>query len=495
MLATAAQTLVGLVLYSYLIRQLGAATVGVWLALLAAGLLACMADLGLNHALIRQLSVALHRGDRERAHATIETLVWAAALLSGIALLAMFLAFPLWSAWLGLPAAEHAAALRWLPFVLGGLWLNRLGDVLAGALDGQQRFVERSLSSMSAQLCGLLLSLWWVPLWGMSGAAVAFVVQNALLCLVNLRLLVRALPAVRLSRPRLRLPLLREAVRYGLSVQVLVLCFLLLESGTKLALARGGNLSAVSYFDLAFRIGKGVRALLASALRVLVPRLAGAQAGASVLALRSYAASFGMLQVVAVPAFVGLMSAADLISWAVTGRVEPLFVQALLCTLLAWMVYSLTDPALNLALASGRMGWPRLGHLVTVAVAAALLASAWPQPPILGVYTTVMSAMLAGCIVTWLGIHHSERLKLQASWPAGSVLAIFGGVIVTLLGVMAPSWLAPLPASARIAVVSAAYLTWIVLLWRAHPAAQTLRARIFGRKVQLAKLHSAQRPG
>lgn len=496
-LATAAQTVIGLVLYSYLIRQLGAASIGVWLALIAAGLLACMADLGLNHALIRQLSVALHKGERDLARATVETLAWAVALFTGAALIATLLSFPLWSAWLNLPAPAHADALRWLPFVLGGLWLNRLGDLLAGALDGQQRFVQRSLSSMGAQMCGLLLSLWWVPVWGMSGAALAFVVQNALWCVINMRVLVRAMPGLHFLRPRLRWPLLREAMRYGLSVQALVLCFLLLDSGVKLTLARGGNLAAVSYFDLAFRIGKGVRALVASALRVLVPRLAATGSGVSALAQRqaSYSASFGAVQIAAVPVFVGLMAAADLISWAMTGHVEPLFVRALVSVLFAWMVYSLTDPALNLALASGRMRWPRLGHLLVVAVAAAIVATSWPQPPILGMYATVMFAMLAGCGVTWIGIHRSERLKLRASWPPGSALAFAGGAAITLLGVMAPQWLAPLPSLVRAAAVSAAYLAWIALLWRIHPAAQAMRTRLQGRNLPLTELNSAQRRG
>lgn len=476
--AVAAQTLIGLVLYSFLIRQLGAETVGAWVSLTAVGLLACMADMGLNHALIRQLSVAIHQADQDRVGATVETLVWAVAVFAGAALGLLYLAFPLWSPWLGLPAVEHAGVERWLPFVFGGLWLNRMGDACAGGLDGQQRFVARSVAVIFALLAGLLLSLWWVPLFGMDGAAAAFVVQNALQFIANLVQLRRTTNGLSLMRPRLRVSILREAVRYGLSVQALVLCYLVLESGIKISLARSGNLAAVSYFDLAFRIGKGVRGLLASALRVLVPRLAAAGSDASGQERRAaaYADAFGVLLMVALSAFVVLLAAAPLISWLVVGRVEPVFMSALAFALLPWLVYSLTDPALTVSLASARMRWPLRGHLVTLLLTAVLVALGGRHTPFVGLYAIVMFAMLSGCVVTWVGIHRDEELRWRSLHPSATAAAVLGGAAVGLFGLMAPTLLAGWPLNARVAVVVVVVLVWLALLGWLHPAARAMRA-------------------
>ena len=109
--ATAAQTLIGMVLYGYLIRQVGAETVGVWVSLMAAGLLACMADMGLSHVLIRQLSLAQYEGGPSPQE-TVETLLWSVAVFTGVALIATYLAFPLWSSWLTLTPDLRAAAHR-----------------------------------------------------------------------------------------------------------------------------------------------------------------------------------------------------------------------------------------------------------------------------------------------------------------------------------------------------------------------------------------------
>ena len=476
---TAAQTLIGMVLYGYLIHRVGAETVGVWVSLMAAGLLACMADMGLNHVLIRQLSLAQHDGGPSPQE-TVETLLWAVAVFTGVALIATFVAFPLWSSWLTLSPELRAAAQRWLPFVLTGLWLNRVADALAGGLDGQQRFVERSAAGSAALLFGLLLTMVSVPVWGMDGAAAAFVVQNALLCGANFVLLVRGTPGLRWLRPRLRFGILRDAVRYGLSVQALVLCYLLLESGVKLSLARSGELSAVSYFDLAFRIAKGVRGLLASALRVLVPRLAPTARTPMGPALRAsaYVGSFGVLLVVALPLFAGLLASVHAIAWVMTGRDDPVFIHALVFALLPWLVYSLTDPALNLALASGHMQWPLRGHLTTVAVAA-VLGWLWPSTTAYwGLYAVVSFAMLVGCAITLAGIHRDEHMPWRSLAPASTATALLGALLVGALGVAAPQWLPWLPPVLRWSVVAAAYLGFVGLLWHRHPSARWLLFRI-----------------
>ena len=480
--ATAAQTLIGMVLYGYLIRHVGAETVGVWVSLLAAGLLACMADMGLNHVLIRQLSLAQHDGGPSPQE-TVETLLWSVAVFTGVALIATYLAFPLWSSWLTLAPEFRAAAQRWLPLVLTGLWLNRVADALAGGLDGQQRFVERSVAGTGALLFGLGLTMLSVPVWGMDGAAVAFVVQNALLCLANFVLLVRGTPGLRWLRPRFRFHILRDAVRYGMSVQALVLCYLLLESGVKLSLARSGDLSAVSYFDLAFRIAKGVRGLLASALRVLVPRLAPTAQTPMGPALRSsaYVGSFGVLLVIALPIFAGLLASVHLIAWALAGRDDPVFVHALVFALLSWLVYSLTDPALNLSLASGRMQWALRGHLTTVVVAVVLGGVWYANTAYWGLYAVVSFAMLVGCAITLIGIHRDEHMSWRLLAPGATATALLGALLVGALGVMAPAWLGWLPPVPRWSVVAAAYLGFVGLLWHRHPSARWLLLRMRGR--------------
>lgn len=480
-MAMAAQTLFSLATYGYLVRVVGAEQVGAWVSLMAAGMLACVADLGLSHALIRQLSVVLH-GRQEPAGAgvpeTIETIVATVAGTTGFALLLAWLSFPWWSSWISAPAAVVQPG-QWLGFVLVGLWLNRVADALAGALDGQQRFVERSLASAAALLCGLMLTIVAVPHWGMQGFAVAFVAQNALLLLSFAVQLRHLTPALRWSRPRLRPAVLRDALRYGLSVQLLVMCFLVIESIVKLSLARTGNLAELAYFDLAFRIGKGVRGLMASALRVLVPRLAplGSDVGGADLRHQAYAKSFAALQLFSLPIFAAIVAGAQLLSVALVGRDEPAFVAALAASLAAWLGYNLTDPAMNLALSSGRMRWPVLGHVMALGLVLCAATIGWPSnqgASTSGLYLQVAMAILVGCLATMVGVHHGEGAGWRLLRPVHTLVALACGAAIGLFGLsvdtLLPAWSAP----ERWAAVSTVLAAYTASLWRLNPAGRLI---------------------
>lgn len=484
----AGQTVIALATYGYLVRMVGAVQVGAWVSLMAAGMLACIADLGLNHALIRQLSVALQDGPGavgERALEIIETIVATVAVATGVTLLLVWLTYPWWAGLLTKPA-DAAHSQHWPAFVMAGLWLNRLGEALAGALDGQQRFVERSLASVAAQMCGLALTVALVPRWGMPGFGVAFVVQNLLL----VALLGWHLARLRLGlcwwRPRFRPAVLREALRYGLSVQLLVMCYLVIESGVKLSLARSGNLAEVAYFDLAFRIGRGVRGLLASALRVLVPRLAPAANDAGGLQWRhqAYAKSFAALQLFALPIFTAILAASQLLSSVLVGRSEPVFVAALGASLAAWLGYSLTDPAMNLSLASGRMRWPVLGHVLTLVLTLIAVVVGWPESrgsPTLGLYMVVTLAILGGCVTTLVGVHHSEGAGWQLLRPLQTMAALVAAAVIgwsgAHIGTLLPTWSA-LARWAAVAAMLAAFVAW---LWLSNPVGRQIGRSILPR--------------
>jgi O-antigen/teichoic acid export membrane protein len=307
----------------------------------------------------------------------------------------------------------------------------------------------------------------------MRGAAAAFVLQNLAQCAVNAWWLQRREPGLQWRTPRLRMAVLQEGVRYGLSIQMLVLCYLLIESGAKLMLVRGGFLAAVSYFDMAFRIGKGVRALLSSALRVLVPRLT-AQLHIEGQRAAVYAQSFGLVVAVALPIFVGALAGAQGLSWLVVGRNEPGFVAAVGLALVPWLAYSLIDPAINNAMATGRMRWALAGHLLKVALAMALVAMPVMRSSAVGVFACVALSMVIGSGAMLVAVHLREDLAWRLLSPAATVAALVGGVGVGLLGALdARPWSHP-GGAAHALMVGAVYGLYVGALWRWHPGGQRL---------------------
>lgn len=479
-LATMAQTAIALVLYSYLIRTVGATDVGVWVSLLAVGLLLCAVDLGLSHALIRRTALAEAERDLPAMQESLETLFWCVAVMTGSALGLAWFCFEAWSTWLALGPESVSLAQALLPWLFFGLWFNRMAELLSGSLDGQQQFVARSAVTIMSHAAGLALTLVLVPRMGLKGAGLAFVLQNGfLLCGYGYRLF-RVLPGVRWLRPRWRAEILMQSLRYGLSVQGLVVCYLVLESTTKLALVRAGDLPAASYFDLAFKIGKGVRSLLASALRVLVPSLVPSDnhSAAVMNRHRAYALSFGTLLVIALPLFVGLIAYSPLIARAVIGRPDMLFEAAIVIVLASWLAYSLTDATINLALASGHMRWPLLGHVVTAVLVACTLFEALSPTTSKGLFSWVGTAMLIGCVVTLAGIHRAERMPWSTLTPLRSVAWVGLAAVLVMSVVVLSRAEFGLGLWARTAIAGALHACFVVALWRLHPSAGWLLGKL-----------------
>lgn len=429
---TTAQTAVGLGIYAYLIRVLGAETVGIWVSLMAVGMIACMSDLALNQALVRLVALSQHqRSDPSAAAITMETLLLSTATIVGLAFMLAYISFDVWSGWLRLGQQHAMLAQTLLPWMCAGLWLNRLADAAGGALEGLQWYVARCTAGTLAFLMGLALTVISVPHWGLLGAAMSFAFQNACLLLVNLILLSKAQSDVRWWRPRFRRSILLDAVRYGTSLQGMVLAYALLESGCKLLLTRYGFLASASYFDLAFRIGKGLRGLLASALRVLVPRIV-ARMHIEGHQQAIYASSFLLVTSIAIPLYAAVLATADLMSWLVIGAIDPQFMLILTLACAAWLAYCFVDPALNHAMAVGRMGWAFHGHVLKVALAGLVVLALPHQAAPEVVVAVVAASMLSGCAWMLVMAHRHERLSWQALAPWTTTVTLAASVTVII---------------------------------------------------------------
>ena len=429
---TTAQTAVGLGVYAYLIRALGAEVVGVWVSLMAVGMIACMSDLALNQALVRLVALSRHQpSGPSSAAVTMETLLLSTAMVVGLAFTLAYISFDVWSGWLRLEHQHALLAQSLLPWMCAGLWLNRLADAAGGALEGLQWYVARCTAGTVAFLMGLTLTVLLVPHWGLLGAAMSFTIQNAFVLLVNLVLLHKAQPDVRWWRPRFRRSILTEAIRYGTSLQGMVLAYALLESGCKLLLTRHGFLAAASYFDLAFRIGKGLRGLLASALRVLVPRIV-TRLHIEGHPQAIYASSFLLVTSIAIPMYTAVLASADLMSWLIVGVIDPQFSLILILACAPWLAYCFIDPALNHAMAIGRMGWAFRGHVIKV-VLAGLIVLALPHQATPGVVVAAVAlSMVAGCAWMLLMAHRHERLSWEALAPLATITTLVASVAVII---------------------------------------------------------------
>lgn len=491
----AVTTLTGFIYFGFLMRSVGPVAMGGWLAWLALGMLACLADLGLREALVRRTAIAEAQHDAQALATLLDTTVIAVSVAMALALGVM-----LWVAPFVLPlgaARNTPAHIIW--GIFAAVWVQRVADAHAAALEGRQHYAIVARNNVIGAVIGLATGFVLVPEHGIAIAAVPLIVQYATAGLGHMLALRDLTPGRGWLPRRWSWATCRASLGYGLSVQGIVATFLVIESLVKLLLAAGGALALVSYFDLASRVGRGLRALLVAGNRVLVPRLAtshaqarhddaSAREDARRELTRLYLTSFQALMLFALPAFALATAGAGVLSVLTRGVVDLHLVRVFVIVLPAWFVFCIADPVINLKMGAGRLGLVLAAHgamlLLLPLFSLAVFAMTEPASRGLAIVAAASAAIVLPCLWLLWRHHRDAALSLTALYP-GRVLAAVALAAVPAVAVaesaQSPSGLALGVVGAMVCTVAAMRLLpgWTrvrTVLRRAPPAAQESEA-------------------
>jgi O-antigen/teichoic acid export membrane protein len=433
----AVQLVVTFLLYAVLIRQLGAADVGIWLSVMAATLLACCADLGLTYALIRATAVAEAGQRRGELLDLVDTTMLSVAVGMAISL-GLMLAVADWLlAFSNISPGQRAIAIELAPFAAAVTWLQRCGEVYAACLEGTLRYWTLARNWAIGYVTGFTLTLATVPFLGLRAVAYAMTVQFLLILVLNIRSSRAVIPGLRFPPVTWNRRLFGEQLRYGAAVQLIVFSFVILEVGAKLVLALMGALIFVTYFDISFRLGRSMRGLINAGSRVVVPLIAAAERGADHERERLYRLSFRAIALIAAPAFGLLAAMSGALGVAMTGRWSNGFVFTSAWLFTAWGLLALAIPAQNGCLGTGRLRWVVASHLLMLASgigSAVVFASRGPE----AVVAALAASMALGSLIMVLSYHLTERVPFRAlDWKrnggmlAAGLLSGAGGLALT----------------------------------------------------------------
>jgi len=454
---SAATTLAGLLYFGFLLRSLGPEALGGWLAWLSLGMVACLADLGLREALVRGTAVAMASNDRGLAGALLDTTALTVAVSMAVSLVLLMAVLP---RFVDLGAAARTADGSLIAGVACMIWLQRVVDVYAAALEGLQRYATVARNNVMAAAVGLTTVLLATPHMGVHAASVGLTVQYACAGAGNLLALQSSYPEHPWWPRAWSWRLCKRGLGYGMSVQAAVGSFILIESIVKLALSHINALALLSFFDLAFRVGRGTRNLLAAGNRVLVPRLAhvhtmigstgSAVAGNAASAeLESvYLRSFSVMLFLSLPSFVLAAASAGLISLLTRLTVDPSLVDMFFLTLPLWFVFSLADPAINMQMATGDlrpMLWAH-GSMLVLLVAAMLggqaVAGSRPETAQWRGFAIVEAASVAimlPCLWMIWWHHRKSGTPIASLQPRRALAAIALGIFAAWLPTLFPN--------------------------------------------------------
>jgi len=404
------------VLYKIVIASLGVKALGIWSLVLATTSLGRVADMGTAAALGRFVAATTAREDNNSAIDYAETAVISNFLLyAAIALL-------MWApAYYGLSVAIEQDSLlqarRLLPFSLVSLVLAGLINATTGAIVGQHRSDQKSMTAMIGLATLFLVAILFVPQYGLLALAWAQIAQYSVVVTANWFLFLRNhFQGWTMRLPlRWRKSLFKELMSFGMKLQAIYIASILYDPVVKFLMSTLGGLEMLGYFEMAQRVISQVRQLVVMPNLTLIPSFAHWYEADRGKIAPLYHKALALTIVFGFPLLVGTAAAAPLISILWMGRVESHFVALMAILTLGCLINVIAVPAYYLALGIGYVKWNVYGAYVTTAGVCLLglvLGRLWGG---LGVAmaTGIMvscGAMLSLMTCRWMGIAVFPRL-------------------------------------------------------------------------------------
>jgi O-antigen/teichoic acid export membrane protein len=205
-----------------------------------------------------------------------------------------------------------------------------------------------------------------VPAYGLIGLAYSQVLQAFLFLLSNWLFLKWHMPILPLIPIRWEKKLFKEILSYGLNLQVISICDMLLDPMTKAFAAKFGGLAMTGYYDLASRMLLHLREFINQANRTLIPALADLHENNPDHIVEIYKDSYKLNFFIIVPFFFLAIACAPLISQLWLGRYEHHLILFFIIIAFGWLINMISMPAQIVYIATGKLMWITIASIVMV---------------------------------------------------------------------------------------------------------------------------------
>lgn len=403
-------------LYRYLLKTIGPEQLGIWSIALTIASVSRISEMGLTGSAVKYTAKYIARGEKDKASEVIQTTVVTIGVVLALVLVAAYLPITLLISKL-IPEQNITTIQTILPFVLISMWIGTIANVFISGLDACQLITLRALVSIFTTVLFLVLTLIFVPQYGLTGLVWAQTGQNALMLFGSLILLKRELPSLPLLIYQWHLPIFREMFRYGVNFQLINILVMLVDPITKMLMTKFGGLSTVAYYEMANRMVSQFRSLLVSANQVIVPHIANLHENAPEEITKIYLDSYRLIFFLSLPLYAGVAAVGPLASELWIGHYEQSFAIYVALISAAFWLNALTVPAYFVNLGTGLLRWNTLSFVVMALLNLALgyfLGCFWGGE---GVVLGYLLALIIGSSLIILGYHHDYRIPLAELLP------------------------------------------------------------------------------
>jgi len=341
-------------LYRFLLKELGAAKLGLWSLILASTSLARLGELGFSNATLRFVGKYVGAGKPRDAAEVLET---ALLTISLPFMLLVAVATPLIGyvlPWF-VPAQHMAEALVIVPWAMLALWLGVTGGLVQSAIDGCGRMDQRNMVSIATNILYLALTLLLAPMFGLKGVAIAQAVQAGTSLFIMWWLAKAHLSPLPYVPWRWRKNRFVEIASFAVTMQAGSIAGMFVEPLTKAFISRFGGLEFLAYYEMANQVITRARSVLVSGFQAIIPQFAIAKDHSihRELFLQSQKKTVDM----GIPFMTLVMIGFPVLSQIWIGRSEPAFIASGQIIGMTWLLVTLLMPAYFFLVGTGR-GFP-----------------------------------------------------------------------------------------------------------------------------------------
>jgi O-antigen/teichoic acid export membrane protein len=406
-------------LYSFLLKTVGAEQVGVWATVLAAASASRITEMGFTGSAVKYTAKYVARGDREQAAKVIETTVITIGIVLACVLAAGYPALE-WFCKKLIPGEQLFILIEVLPFALISVWITSIAAVFLSGLDGCHRIDLRVIISVISATFLLLLTWIMVPAYGLTGLALAQLGQGCVMLFGSWFLLRRELAPLPIFPKKWDASLFREMYKYGVHFQVTSVVGMLFDPMTKVLMAKFGGLSATAFYDMASKMVQQFRFVIVASNQAMVPFVAELHENAPETIRKTYADAYRIIFLLSLPMYSGIIAIAPLVSELWIGHYEHSFVAYTVLLSAAYWLNTLIGPAYFVNLGTGRLRFNTLAHVVIGALNAVLGYGLGQALGADGVVLGYLIALLVGSSIVIVSFHLEQRISFLLLVPNGN---------------------------------------------------------------------------
>lgn len=417
-----------LILYKFVLTQLGIELLGVWSLIVASTSVVSLANFGISSSIVKFVSTYNTRKRTDLVNKLIFTsLIF---ILTTYTLLSSIIYF-LGSRLLHFIIDEHyiSIALTLLPFSLISLILNATSGVFNSAIDGIQKNYVKSYIVIFSSIVLLILSILLTPKYGILGLVYAQVFQSIIVLILTIFYFRKLVHFPINFRWNWDNTIFKEIFNYGIKVQISSILEMTFEPISKFLLSKFGGLTMVGYYEMASRLLVQLRSLITSATQVIIPVVAESKENNPGNISLIYTKLFSIVLYLNILLTTFIVVSAPVISLIWIGHYESIFVNIVIVSSLSMFFNISSTPAYFNFMGEGNLNWIVLSILMSYMVNILLSYLLGPYLGGMGIILSFNISLFLNAILLISAFHRMKGLKVLSLISSFDFKLIFSSLI------------------------------------------------------------------